>query len=78
MCQNPVFMRAFKVFAYAEIPPRLSLKWFKNAQKALCILDRRPKNTPEDLGRVVDFLFFVSITLFVVIMSRISKAFNFL
>ena len=65
-----------EIFAYTGFSPRLSPKWFKNATKRICVYSTEgQKNTPEDLGRVVAFLFFVSITLFLEIMSRISNYF---
>ena len=49
----------------------------KTPQNAFVYTRQKAKNTPEDLGRVVAFLFFVSITLFLEIMSRISNCFYF-
>ena len=76
MCQKPSIYAVFRNFClywiFSSSQPKMVQKRHKTR---LCILDRRPKNTPEDLERVVAFLFFVSITLFLEIMSRISNCF---
>ena len=73
--KNPVFMRVFGIFAYAEFSPRHSPKRFKNAPKCVCVYSTGGRKTPQRTWVELLFLFFVSITLFVEIMSRISNCF---
>ena len=73
--KNPVFMRVFGIFAYAEFSPRHSPKRFKNAPKCVCVYSTEGRKTPQRTWDELLFLFFVSITLFVEIMSKISNCF---